>query len=125
MSFVFVFGSNLAGRHGKGAAKFAVDHFGAHYGVPEGRQGMSYAIPTKDADLNPLPLSEINLGLQRFALYASQHPRELFVLTPIGSGLTGHSRSQITLLLRAIALPENVVLHRAWIGGVNDSTERK
>jgi len=53
---VFVFGSNLAGRHGKGAALFAVRHRGAVYGVGEGFRGNSYAIPTKDAALSTLHL---------------------------------------------------------------------
>ena len=46
---IFVFGSNLAGRHGKGAAKFAKDYHGAIYGRGVGLQGTSYAIPTKGA----------------------------------------------------------------------------
>lgn len=53
---IFVFGSNLAGRHGKGAALYARQHYGAIYGQGVGRQGNSYAIPTKDGKLNPLPL---------------------------------------------------------------------
>ena len=45
---IFVFGSNPEGRHGKGAAKIAVDQFGAKYGQGEGLQGNAYALPTKD-----------------------------------------------------------------------------
>lgn len=56
---VFVFGSNLAGRHGKGAALEAAQHWGAQYGVGEGRTGNAYALPTKDANLRTLPLLEI------------------------------------------------------------------
>jgi hypothetical protein len=53
---VFVFGSNLAGRHGKGAALWARQHRGAIYGQGVGRQGNAYAIPIKDGQLRVLPL---------------------------------------------------------------------
>jgi len=53
---VFVFGSNLAGRHGRGAALYALKHYGAVYGEGIGLQGNSYAIPTKDRHLNVLTL---------------------------------------------------------------------
>jgi len=53
---IFVFGSNLAGRHGKGAALHARKHYGAIYGQGWGRQGNSYAIPTKDSKLKTVPL---------------------------------------------------------------------
>lgn len=56
---VFVFGSNLQGRHGKGAALAAVREYGATYGVGVGRQGMAYAIPTKSTPWVVLPLEEI------------------------------------------------------------------
>lgn len=56
---IFVFGPTLAGRHGKGAALHARKHHGAIYGQDEGLQGTSYAIPTKDARLNALPLDNI------------------------------------------------------------------
>jgi hypothetical protein len=67
---VFVFGSNLAGRHGKGAALDAIKFYGAIYGQGIGRQGNSYAIPTKDADLKPLKLLEIMPYVQSFFIYA-------------------------------------------------------
>ena len=63
---IFVFGSNLAGRHGKGAALFARQHRGAVYGQGQGLQGCSYAIPTKDARLNTLPLHEIEGYVHHF-----------------------------------------------------------
>ena len=53
--WIFVFGSNLAGRHGKGAALFARQERGAIYGVGQGRTGNAYAIPTKDERLRTLP----------------------------------------------------------------------
>ena len=66
MTQIFVFGSNLAGRHGKGAALWARKHHGAIYGQGEGLQGTSYAIPTKDERLNPLTLDQIKNTLTNF-----------------------------------------------------------
>ena len=66
---VFVFGSNLAGRHGKGAALHARQQHGAIYGQGVGLQGSSYAIPTKDSLLRTLPLSEINKYVYDFLIH--------------------------------------------------------
>ena len=67
---IFVFGSNLAGRHGKGGALTARVHHGAVYGQGEGLQGRSYAIPTKDLDLRILSLREChNLHGECIAFY--------------------------------------------------------
>lgn len=92
---VFVFGSNLAGRHGAGAAKFARLHRGAEYGVGEGRTGNAYAIPTKDEQLRTLTLPTIAAFVRHFIQYADDNPAILFQVTPIGCGLAGYKRSQI------------------------------
>ena len=92
---VFVFGSNLAGRHGKGAALWARRHRGAIYGRGVGRQGNAYAIPTKDAQLRPLHLGEIRGYVGGFLQYARLHPDLSFELTPIGCGLAGYRPDQI------------------------------
>ncbi len=68
---IFVFGSNLAGRHGKGAALAALRNHGAIYGQPVGLQGQSYAIPTKDQQLRPLSLSTIRISVEIFISFAS------------------------------------------------------
>lgn len=114
MATVFVFGSNLAGRHGKGAAKFARMHYGAIYGQGEGPQGFSYAIPTKDENLNVLPLSRIGESIGRFFEYAWNTPEDLFLLTPIGTGLAGYSREQIYSLIRQYDVPSNVTFTKEW-----------
>lgn len=92
---VFVFGSNLAGRHGKGAALWARQHRGAIYGRGIGRQGNSYAIPTKDGKLEILPLDMIEHHVRNFLLYANERPDVRFQLTPIGCGLAGYRHGQI------------------------------
>ena len=96
---VFVFGSNLAGRHGKGAALEAVQHWNATYGVGEGRQGQAYAIPTKDASLKTLPLADIQQAYIRFWKYALRNPETQFLLTPFGTGLAGYSISEIRSIM--------------------------
>lgn len=112
--FVFVFGSNLAGRHGKGAAKFAVKNFGAIYGQGKGPQGNSYAIPTKDEDLNSLPLNKIKEHIADFIDYA-KHSDDTFLLTPVGCGLAGHKKADIWAILKALSLPGNVALSSTWV----------
>lgn len=92
---IFVFGSNRAGRHGKGAALYAKQHRGAIYGQGEGLQGDSYAIPTKDERLRSLPLEEIRKGVDRFIGFAAMADSMIFELTPIGCGLAGYSPDQI------------------------------
>jgi hypothetical protein len=91
---IFVFGSNLAGRHGKGAALFARQHYGAIYGQAEGLQGDSYAIPTRDGrghePMTTLSLGDIRQHVETFLAFADAHPELSFEVTPIGCGLAGY-----------------------------------
>jgi hypothetical protein len=105
---VFVFGSNLAGRHGKGAALWAKRHHGAIYGQGEGYQGNSYAIPTKDENLRTLPLREIERGVRVFLAFARSRPDLQFHVTPIGCGLAGYRPDQIAPMFRDA--PSNAVM---------------
>lgn len=95
MADVFVFESNLAGRHGKGSALEAVKNHGAIYGVGWGRQGNSYAIPTKDYALKTLPLPMIHHFCREFVRYAWCNPNDTFKLVEIGCGLAGYNPRQI------------------------------
>jgi hypothetical protein len=95
---IFVFGSNLAGRHGKGSALYARQHCGAIYGQGVGRQGGSYGIPTKDKNLNVLPLETIKFYIEQFIRYASEHSELEFQVTRVGCGLAGYSPKQIAPL---------------------------
>lgn len=92
---VFVFGSNLAGRHGKGAALWARQHRGAIYGQGIGRQGNSYAIPTKGHALETLRLPTIAAFVHEFLVYAHKYHMLRFEVTPIGCGLAGYKPSDI------------------------------
>lgn len=105
---IFVFGSNLAGIHGAGAAKFAVKNHGAKYGQGWGLQGESFAIPTKDGNIKTLPLTSIKTYVDKFKAYAKEHPELTFQLTPIGCGLAGYKPSDIGPMFKDS--PPNVVI---------------
>lgn len=109
---VFVFGSNMAGIHGAGAAKDAVKFFGAKFGVAEGYEGRSYAIPTKDSNLKPLSLATINYSVQRFISYTLTTPELIYRVTPIGCGLAGYTPAQIAPMFRRLLAHriKNVIL---------------
>lgn len=92
---IFVFGSNLAGRHGKGAALSALKEHGAVYGRGFGLQGRSFAIPTKGAELAPLPLERIRSYVELFVCFAKEHPELTFNVTRIGCGLAGYTDALI------------------------------
>ena len=98
---IFVFGSNKAGRHGKGAAKEAIMRYGASYGVGEGLVGRSYAIPTKDALLQPLPLEQIKEHVRQFVELTKQDNLKTFV-TPVGTGLAFYESYDIAPMFEGI-----------------------
>lgn len=105
---IFVFGSNLAGRHGAGAARDASKFFGAEYFKGEGPTGSCYAIPTKDHSLRPRSLDEIERSVLSFLVYAVRHPDYEFIVTPIGCGLAGYTPEQIAPMFWGH--PKNVIL---------------
>ena len=112
---IFVFGSNLSGRHGKGAALFAKLKHDAEQGVGEGRRGSSYAIPTKDENLRPRTLEEITISIERYLEYARNHPDEIFLTTPIGTGLAGYTKKEIAGIFQKRKLPSNIVFSKEWM----------
>ena len=112
MRDVFVFGSNEAGRHGKGAALHAKKNFGAIQGQAFGRQGNSYAIPTKDKNLNPLSLKEIQVYVDIFLQYARLNYWESFNVTRIGCGLAGYKDEDIAPMFAQHSI--NVNLPQEW-----------
>lgn len=112
MSRIFVFGSNLAGRHGKGAALFARQNHGAIYGQGIGIQNNSYAIPTKNERLESLPLDEIQGHVNRFIRFATDNPTFEFFVTRIGCGLAGYTDAEISPMFRGA--PSNCELPKEW-----------
>lgn len=109
---VFVFGSNLAGIHGKGAALFASRHFEAKRGIGEGLTGFSYALPTKDERLLVLPIEEIAVSAERFLRFAESNKQYRFQLTPVGTGLAGYSDDAMSGLF--VEFPGNVGIPGRW-----------
>lgn len=105
---VFVFGSNLLGKHGSGSAKFARDHYGAVYGEGRGFMGSSYALPTCSAPGVPLSLEKIAKEVIDFEQFARQNPDKDFLLTAVGCGLAGYSTEVIARLFTR--LPDNVYM---------------
>ena len=104
---IFVFGSNLAGRHGKGAAKQALK-FGAIRGEGVGPAGQTYGIPTKCWNLGTLDTSTIRRYVGDFLDYAKSHQELTFLVTPIGCGLAGYSPKDIAPMFAGA--PSNVIL---------------
>lgn len=109
---IFVFGSNLAGRHGKGAALEARIKYGAEYGVGEGRTGSAYAIPTKDLYLRPCSLGSIEMAVESFLRYAVRNSDLTFLVTRIGCGLAGYTDEAIAPMFKNA--PDNCELPEGW-----------
>lgn len=109
---VFVFGSNLPGRHKRGAARYAESMYGAEWGIGHGRSGQSYAIPSRDVDVEPLAIERIRECVQKFLEYAGKNPKTEFMLTRIGCGLAGFDDSTIAPLFADA--PQNVYLPGKW-----------
>jgi|JI10StandDraft_1071094.scaffolds.fasta_scaffold714894_2 hypothetical protein len=110
---VFVFGSNLSGIHGAGAARAARTQYGAQWGVAEGPTGEAYAIPTVQAQIaGPLSLDEIRAAVDRFIAYATAHPESQFFVTRIGCGLAGHRDRDVAPMFATA--PENCSLPDTW-----------
>lgn len=107
---VFVFGSNIMGRHGKGAAKDAMK-FGAKYGKGEGLHGQTYALPTKGEDLRKsLSLEEIEKSIDKFKECVEKNKGKKFLVTPVGCGLAGYDEKDIAPLFKCFINNNEVFL---------------
>lgn len=110
---IFVFGSNLAGAHGGGAARAARIHFGAVMGQGIGLQGRSYAIPTMQGGPET-----IKPYVDDFILFAKQHPELTFLVTPIGCGIAGFHAREIAPLFASAIDVENIILPRQFVASI-------
>ena len=106
---VFVFGSNLAGSHGGGAARAAYNKFGAIWGQGVGMQGQSYAIPTMQGGVET-----IAPYVDEFIEYARNHPEKKFLVTEIGCGIAGFTPEEIAPLFKDAEDIENISLPRRF-----------
>ncbi len=113
---VFVFGSNVKGRHGKGAAKTAMQ-WGAKYGQGEGLQGKTYGIPTIQSPgiQNKISIDRIKPYVDRFIVFAKAHSELTFLVTEVGCGLAYHTVKEIAPLFQEAINIENIHLPaRFW-----------
>ena len=106
---IFVFGSNLQGMHGGGAARIAYQKFGAIMGQGVGLQGQSYGIPTMQGGVET-----IRPYVDEFIAFAKEHPELTFLVTRIGCGIAGFTDDEISPLFAQAHELENVVLPEGW-----------
>jgi hypothetical protein len=107
---VFVFGSNLAGMHGGGAAATAYRCFGAVWGEGLGLYGQSYAIPTMQGGVET-----IKPYVNEFIEFAKSHPELRFFVTKIGCGIAGFSEEEIAPLFAEAIDVKNIILPREFV----------
>jgi hypothetical protein len=111
--WIFVFGSNQAGRHGSGAAKEANLTYGAVMGTGVGRMGHSFAIPTCDYNIQSRPLAEIEEYVKEvFLPFAAKQSGKLFYMTRVGCVLAGHTNADIAPLFKNAT--KNVIMPEPW-----------
>jgi hypothetical protein len=106
---VFVFGSNLGGMHGGGAARTAYENFGAVWGEGVGHFGKTYAIPTMQGGVET-----IKPYVDQFIAYAAEHPELTFYVTRIGCGIAGFRDEEIAPLFNDCRNMNNVVLPKSF-----------
>ena len=107
---IFVFGSNLEGMHGGGAAWFAFRKFGAVMGCGVGLRGQSYAIPTMQGGVET-----IKPYVDEFISFAKSHPELFFYVTRIGCGIAGFRDREIAPLFKEAAGVENICLPKSFV----------
>ena len=107
---VFVFGSNLGGFHAGGAARVALDKFGAVWGQGVGLQGQSYAIPTMHGGVDV-----IKPYVDEFIAFAREHRELRFLVTPIGCGIAGFTVEEMAPLFAAAIDDENIILPESFV----------
>ena len=107
---IFVFGSNMNGNHAGGAARLAVEKFGAIMGRAEGIQGQSYAIPTLDENMEKVAEEDLINYLANLRHFANKHPEKEFLLTAIGTGIAGFDTNYMAYMVLRANLPGNVTI---------------
>ena len=106
---IFVFGSNLQGQHGGGAARAAYEQFGAVWGQGLGLQGKTYAIPTMHGGIE-----EIKPYVDEFIAFARVHPELKFLVTRIGCGIAGFTDEEMAPLFAEASSVENIFLPESF-----------
>ena len=107
---IFVFGSNLEGMHGGGAAYIAYEKFGAIWGQGVGLQGQSYGIQTMHGGVN-----EIKPYIDEFIDFAKSHKELKFLVTRIGCGIAGFRDEEMAPLFKDAIDVENITLPKSFV----------
>jgi hypothetical protein len=109
---IFVFGSNLLGAHGGGAAHQAKEFFGAKKGCGEGLTGRCYAFPSLDRNFHKRSWEDLEHSRDLFFSCAELHPDKEFLMTAVGTGIAGFSHEEMKSLFADP--PLNVILPEEW-----------
>lgn len=112
---IFVFGSNLQGFHGGGAAKIAYRSFGAEWGKGIGLYGKSYAIPTMQGGVET-----IRPYVDEFIRFAIENPHLVFLVTRIGCGIAGFRDEEIAPLFIDAIDVGNIILPEEFVHCIID-----
>ena|SRR6185436_3360576 len=117
LTTIFVFGSNTEGRHGKGAALYAKEHYGAIYGKAKGYQGKSYAIITKDLSKGKrsISLEYIDQQIKEFNKYTWQDFDSNYIISALGMSLAGYTKKEIKGLFVKYTWPDTVFFHSKFL----------
>lgn len=107
---IFVFGSNLSGSHGGGAALLAYERFGAIWGQGVGLQGQSYGIPTMHGGVDA-----IKPYVDEFIEFAKAHPEYKFLVTKVGCGIAGFTTREMAPLFQDAIDVENIILPKEFV----------
>lgn len=110
---IFVFGSNLSGIHGAGAARIAHEKHGAMMGIGEGLVGNSYALPTKGYKISYIPLQEVYPHITKFINFAEERHDLEFQVTCVGCGLAGFKNKEIAPMFSLA--PSNCFFDKKWM----------
>lgn len=105
---IFVFGSNIQGSHGGGAAWYAHKNFGAEWGVGEGLTGRTYALPTMEGK------DSMKHAVEHFIACAKEHPELTFLVTAVGCGIAGYTPEEVAPLFKEATSLENVYLPQVF-----------
>lgn len=105
---IFVFGSNIQGSHGGGAAWYAYKTFGAEWGVGEGLTGHTYALPTMEGK------ASMKHAVEHFIACAKEHPEQTFLVTAVGCGIAGYTPDEVAPLFKEATSLENVYLPQVF-----------
>ena len=110
---IFVFGSNLAGAHGGGAAWLAYRRFGAVWGEGVGLHGRTYAVPTMQGGVDT-----IKPYVDDFILFSKEHKELTFLVTRIGCGIAGFRNEEIAPLFKDAICVENIILPKEFVENI-------